>query len=230
MPDIEKRLEAFVRTGHGVIVFPGGVGTAEEILFLLAILLDPENKDVPFPFILSGPAEARSYFQQIDEFIGMTLGAEAQKKYTIIIDNPHAVARTIEEGIQAVRDYRRHNGDTYFYNWLLNIRHDSQKPFIPTHENMLALNLTKDQTTYQLATDLRKAFSGIVAGNVKKSGMQAIEEKGLFQLRGDREILTPLDNLLRAFVDQHRMKIPSNQKYSPCYHILRDHDSGPLRN
>ncbi|MFT4818471.1 MAG: hypothetical protein ACI90S_000834, partial [Marinobacter psychrophilus] len=27
MPDIEKRLEAFVRLGHGVIVFPGGVGT-----------------------------------------------------------------------------------------------------------------------------------------------------------------------------------------------------------
>ena len=30
LPDIEKRLEAFVRCGHGVIVFPGGVGTAEE--------------------------------------------------------------------------------------------------------------------------------------------------------------------------------------------------------
>jgi predicted Rossmann-fold nucleotide-binding protein len=28
MPDIEKRLEAFVRLGHGIIVFPGGVGTA----------------------------------------------------------------------------------------------------------------------------------------------------------------------------------------------------------
>lgn len=27
MPDMEKRLEAFVRVGHGIIVFPGGVGT-----------------------------------------------------------------------------------------------------------------------------------------------------------------------------------------------------------
>src|SRR5690606_3692653 len=35
MPDIEKRLESFVRLGHGIIVFPGGVGTAEEILYLL---------------------------------------------------------------------------------------------------------------------------------------------------------------------------------------------------
>ncbi|HWG76606.1 MAG TPA: nucleotide 5'-monophosphate nucleosidase PpnN, partial [Steroidobacteraceae bacterium] len=43
MPDIEKRLEAFVRMGHGIIVFPGGVGTAEEILYLLGLLLDPAN-------------------------------------------------------------------------------------------------------------------------------------------------------------------------------------------
>ncbi|MEO0579906.1 MAG: pyrimidine/purine nucleosidase domain-containing protein, partial [Pseudomonadota bacterium] len=33
MPDMEKRLEAFVRVGHGIVVFPGGVGTAEEILY-----------------------------------------------------------------------------------------------------------------------------------------------------------------------------------------------------
>ncbi|MGD8783716.1 MAG: nucleotide 5'-monophosphate nucleosidase PpnN, partial [Thioalkalispiraceae bacterium] len=44
MPDIEKRLEAFVRTGHGVVVFPGGVGTAEEILYILGILLHPANQ------------------------------------------------------------------------------------------------------------------------------------------------------------------------------------------
>src|SRR3546814_6120154 len=43
MPDIEKRLESFVRLGHGIIVFPGGVGTAEEILYLLGILLREEN-------------------------------------------------------------------------------------------------------------------------------------------------------------------------------------------
>src|SRR3546814_6288695 len=48
MPDIEKRLESFVRLGHGIIVFPGGVGTAEEILYLLGILLREENAQLPF--------------------------------------------------------------------------------------------------------------------------------------------------------------------------------------
>src|SRR5690606_38616068 len=55
MPDIEKRLEAFVRMAHGVVVFPGGVGTLEEILYLLGLLLDPDNAAQPLPVILTGP-------------------------------------------------------------------------------------------------------------------------------------------------------------------------------
>ena len=43
MPDIEKRLEAFVRIAHGIVIFPGGAGTVEEILYLLAILGDSRN-------------------------------------------------------------------------------------------------------------------------------------------------------------------------------------------
>ncbi|MBM4203652.1 MAG: DUF4478 domain-containing protein, partial [Gammaproteobacteria bacterium] len=43
LPDIEKWLEAFVRLGHAVLVFPGGVGTAEEIFYLLGIVTDPKN-------------------------------------------------------------------------------------------------------------------------------------------------------------------------------------------
>ena len=93
MPDIEKRLEAFVRLGHGVVVFPGGVGTAEEILYLIGILLDPANRDMPFPLIFTGPARTADYFEQIHNFIGATLGPSAQSKYQIIIDDPAAVAR-----------------------------------------------------------------------------------------------------------------------------------------
>ncbi len=81
MPDIEKRLEAFVRIGHGIVVFPGGAGTAEEILYILGILLHPDNAELPFPLIFTGPASAADYFRQIDHFIGVTLGPEAQKLY-----------------------------------------------------------------------------------------------------------------------------------------------------
>ena len=85
MPDIEKRLEAFVRTGHGVVVFPGGAGTAEEILYILGILLHPDNAEMPFPLVFTGPAEAADYFRGVDDFIGATLGSAAVPK-TLLID------------------------------------------------------------------------------------------------------------------------------------------------
>ena len=53
LPDIEKRLEAFVRLGHGIVIFPGGAGTAEELLYLLGILLNKENQGIPFPLVLT---------------------------------------------------------------------------------------------------------------------------------------------------------------------------------
>ena len=57
MPDIEMRLEAFVRVGHAIVVFPGGAGTAEEILYLVGLLMAPENDGLPFPLIFTGQSQ-----------------------------------------------------------------------------------------------------------------------------------------------------------------------------
>jgi len=219
MPDIEKRLEAFVRTGHGIVVFPGGVGTTEEILYILGILLHPDNAKVPFPLVFTGPKCAEDYFEQIDQFIGVTLGEDAQQRYRIIIEDPEQVAREMKDGIQQVRNYRRQESDAYHYNWSLTIDDQFQKPFDPTHENMRQLALNKNQETHLLAANLRRAFSGVVAGNVKEEGILAIEKYGLFELQGDEEILRPLDALLSAFVAQKRMKL-SGAEYVPCYKII----------
>ena len=221
MPDIEKRLEAFVRTGHAIVVFPGGVGTAEEILYVLGILLDPENSRIPFPLILTGPASASGYFEQIDRFIIDTLGPATRPLYRIIIADPDAVARQFQDGIEQVRQFRRKTDDAYYFNWLLKIHLNFQLPFIPTHENMRSLDLRKGQAPYLLASHLRRAFSGIVAGNVKEAGIRAIEEKGVFELRGDARIMQPLDTLLTAFVEQQRMKLPT-RAYNPCYRLIAE--------
>lgn len=219
MPDIEKRLEAFVRCGHGVIVFPGGVGTAEEILYMLGILLHPNNKDVPYPFIFTAGKGSEHYFHTIDKFIGMTLGPEAQSKYRIIVDDPATVAREINKATNEVFRHRKLHKDAYYFNWQLYIEHDLQKPFEPNHENMSQLNLSKDQSPHQLAANLRRAFSGIVAGNVKEQGLKAIAAEGPFKIHGDPEIMEPLDNLLRTFVQQNRMKL-GGKSYTPCYQVI----------
>lgn len=220
LPDIEKRLEAFVRTAHGIVVFPGGAGTAEEILYLLGILLHPDNREMPFPMILTGPQSAKTYFEQIDQFIGETLGAEAQARYQIIIDDPVEVARSISTGIEAVRQYRVDHNDAFYFNWLLKIEKEFQEPFLPTHENMSALALHKNQDCHLLAANLRRAFSGIVAGNVKDDGIRAIEEHGHFELRGEAAVMASMDALLNSFVTQQRMKLPGTV-YVPCYKIIR---------
>ena len=218
LPDIEKRLEAFVRLGHGIVVFPGGAGTAEEILYLLGILLDPANTDQPFPVVFTGPKESAAYFEQLDRFIAVTLGPEAQKRYRIIVGDPPEVAREMRHGLDVVRRRRRRAGDAYNYNWLLKVPAPFQHPFEVTHESMSSLVLSRDLPVHELAANLRRAFSGIVAGNVKEQGIRQIETNGPFNIHGDADIGRPLDELLKAFVAQRRMKLLG--EYKPCYRIV----------
>ncbi|MEJ2399508.1 MAG: nucleotide 5'-monophosphate nucleosidase PpnN [Gammaproteobacteria bacterium] len=157
MPDIEKRLEAFVRTGHGIVVFPGGVGTAEE---------------------------------------------------------------KMAAGMDEIRAFREETNDAFYFNWLLKIDAEFQRPFVPNHENMRNLVLAPDLEKYQLAANLRRVFSGVVAGNVKDEGIRSIEQYGHFEIRGDTRIMAPMDSLLNSFVAQQRMKLPG-KTYVPCYRIIK---------
>ncbi|KFZ31693.1 LOG family protein [Pseudidiomarina salinarum] len=221
LPDIEKRLEAFIRCGHGIVVFPGGVGTAEELLYLLGILMHPENERQVLPVVLTGPASSAAYFDAIDDFIVATLGEAARELYTIIIDDPIAVAKAMKKGVQEVKEYRRETGDSYCFNWTLHIEEPFQRPFIPTHENVRGLSLHRDQEPQLLASALRRAFSSIVAGNVKDEGIRAIRKYGPFEIHGERDMMRKLDVLLRAFVEQGRMKLPGTV-YHPCYRVITD--------
>jgi predicted Rossmann-fold nucleotide-binding protein len=218
MPDMEKRLEAFVRVGHGIIVFPGGVGTAEEILYLLGVLLHPDNHAMPMPVIMTGPASAEAYFRQIDRFVAATLGPAAQARYQIIIDDPEQVARQIRHSLDEVRAFRRQHGDAYYFNWRLVIDREFQRPFRATHQSMAALNLNEDQPKHELAANLRRVFSGIVSGNVREDTALEIEQSGPFVIDGSSRIMKLLDDLLAAFVAERRMKIASAD-YIPCYRI-----------
>jgi len=170
LPDIEKRLEAFVRIA-------------------------------------------------LDKFIEDTLGDDARRHYQIIIDDAPLVAQTIKKSMQKVTEYRRAIGDAYSFNWSLKIDEPFQYPFIPNHENMANLILTKDQPAQELASNLRRVFSGIVGGNVKDEGIKSIEEFGPFQLKGEKQLMKKVDVLLESFIKQGRMKLPGTV-YTPCYKII----------
>lgn len=218
LPDIEKRLEAFVRLAHCIIVFPGGVGTAEEVLYVLSLLLHPDN-DRHLPVIFAAPEGREDYFEALTGFIDRTLGAEAGKLYQVITGRPDRVAREARKAVERVQRHRRSTQEAYYFNWSLNISPDLQEPFEPSHENMAALRLFPDQPPHELAAQLRCAFSGIVAGNVKASGLRRIAAHGPYRLQGDLALMAELDSLLRRFVSQGRMKL-GDQPYRPCYELV----------
>jgi hypothetical protein len=83
---------------------------------------------------------------------------------------------------------------------------------------MARLELHRDLDPHLMAANLRRAFSGIVAGNVKEHGIHAIEQHGPFELRGDKKVMGLLDDLLSAFVAQRRMKLAG--EYRPCYRLV----------
>lgn len=217
LPDIEKRLEAFVRTAHAIIVFPGGAGTAEEVLYLLGILMHPRNAGVGLPLILTGPETSRGWLEAVDAFLVTALGDEVRAHYQLVIGDAETAATTTAAGVRGVRRARRRTGDAFYYNWLLDIPFEFQTPFAPTHEAMAGLRLQRDRPVHELAADLRRAFSGIVAGNVKEPGLRAVREHGPFRLQADATLLRPLDTLLERFVADGRMKLIG--EYVPCYEI-----------
>ena len=219
LPDIEKRLEAFVRIAHGIVVFPGGVGTAEEILYLLGLLVNPNNDDFPFPVIFTGQKRNEDYFGQIHEFIGLTLGKTAQQRYQIIIDDPERVGHLMRKSIKKVMKHRRITSDAFYFNWLLNIAREFQEPFIPTHKSMRELEINRKMPLHLLAANLRRAFSGIVAGNVKEDGVRQVARHGPFELTGDPKLIRPFEALLDSFVREGRMKL-AGKRYVPSYRVV----------
>ena len=217
LPDIEKRLEAFVRAAHCIVVFPGGPGTAEEVLYLLGILMHPENATNPVPLILTGPESSAAWFEALEALLLAAFGPAVRDYYTIIIDDPEAVAWTAKEGMKAVRRARINSGDAFYFNWTLHIPPALQQPFSPSHEAMAGLRLTDDAEPHALAADLRRAFSGIVAGNVKESGVRAVQRHGPFLIHAEARLKGPLDALLQHFVAAGRMKLKG--AYTPCYRL-----------
>lgn len=216
LPDIEKRLEAFVRLGHSLIIFPGGPGTAEELLFILSLKLHPANRRNILPLILTGNKDSAPYFDTLEKFLITCFGPEITRCYTRIDNDPKAVAEEVNKSLKTVTDHRTLLHDSYSFNWLLKIPDLLQHPFKVTHENMAALDLHRDQEPWKLAANLRAAFSGIVSGNVKEEGTAAVAKNGPFRLHGDPEIIAGMETLMQDFIDQGRILL-SGREYTPCY-------------
>ncbi len=107
MPDIEKRLEAFVRARHAIVVFPGGAGTAEEILYLLGFGCSIQRESAAAAGRVPGPAVSRRilWSDPILQFVRSVRQRRALYKIVIGRDPPQA-ARDAARGVEIGREYR----------------------------------------------------------------------------------------------------------------------------
>ena len=65
---------------------------------------------------------------------------------------------------------------------------------------MAGLDLSEELPSHTLAVNLRRAFSGIVSGNIREETIAMVEANGPFELRGSPRVAALLDELLRDFV------------------------------
>jgi len=214
LPDVEKRLEAFMRIGNGVMIFPGGAGTAEEFMTALSIKMHARNKDQMIPLMLTGPEESASYVEALDEFAQTAFGSDVRKHYEVRIGDPVGAADTMERMMEDTRIGREINDDSQVWNSTMYFPEELQQPFHSTHANVKALQLRRDQPAHILAAETRKLFKALVNGSVTPPGRKQIQEQGKFQISGDPVVIEALDTLMRRFVAEKRMHVDT---YEPCY-------------
>ena len=138
----------------------GGVGMAGIARVLLNLGYQVTGSDIK-----AGAATRALADQGAEIFVGHA--AENIERADVVVvstavaaDNPEVVAQTMTTGLIQVRKYRKTHKDAFYYNWLLQIQPEFQQPFDPTHENMAALHLHRDQPKHLLAANLRRARSG----------------------------------------------------------------------
>lgn len=222
-PDMEKRLEAFMRTGQGLVVFPGGIGTLEETMYLLSITLHAENKhNSAIPVVFTGPESAKGYYENFIAFLNETIGPEAGHyvQERLILGDPKAAA---DKALTAIshRDTQRDKDDVAdrfdpLFDQHLTIPKISQKPFAPTAENIESLN----NFFQKQETDQAEPRKDVIAARVrqlvhvvfrmtlnKRAGMAGMAGIEGAELKLPNSIRQPLQQLLESARQAGRLKV-----------------------
>lgn len=208
-PTIEQRMEAFIRASHRGRAHPGGPGTIEEIMTMLAVLSTPGNEKIPFSFELVEESGGR-YFKQLDEYLTLCFKDALDGLYEVFCCDPQTYARHVAETTRKL-SMRYLWNDNFFFEERL------QHPFEVTFESMEALDLSRDQEAFSLLINLRRFFSAVVHLSVKDPDMLDAwgDERPL--IRGDKDILRATDELVRKLERQGR--IHEDVKYARPYRV-----------
>ena len=208
-PDFSQKLEKILSQAPGFVEQSFGAP-------LLTRKLPALGRDIAE----QSPDTEAVAFQELEQFLVDCLGRGVTQHYQIIVGSSEEVGRSIRKAVENVHAHRRSSQQAYYFNWELQIPPELQEPFVPTHDEMASLQLRAKRPGHQLASALRCAFSGLVAGNVKAFGIEQVRAHGPYKLSGDANLLSSMDRLLQMLVREQRMKLGEGERdYQPCYQL-----------
>lgn len=208
-PTIEERMEAFIRASHRGKVHPGGAGTVEEILTMLALLSMPDNKGIPYEFDLVEQGGG-VYFKELVEYLNTCFGDSLDGLYNVHVGTARSYANYVAYQTQ-------HLNTRYLWNDDLVFEPRIQEPFEVTFDSMEGLDLSRDQEPFSLLINLRRFFSGVVHLTVKDPDMLDSWGDDRPLITGDKNILAATDQLVRKLAKQGRIHPSKSNK--PAYRI-----------
>ncbi len=208
-PAIEQRMEAFIRASHRGRAHPGGPGTIEEIMTMLALLSMPQNRDIPYEFDLVERPES-PYFRELTDYFKICFGNELDDLYTLHRGSPQQYAKHVTQTTRKLSMHYLWNDDLTFDTLI-------QEPFEVSFESMEALDLSRNQEAFSLLINLRRFFSAIVHLSVKDPDMMDNwgDERPL--IRGDNDILKATHELVKKL--EHQGRIHQERKYATPYRV-----------
>ncbi|MDP4007929.1 MAG: DUF3412 domain-containing protein [Candidatus Peregrinibacteria bacterium] len=213
LPDIEKRMETFLRVCHRLRVHPGGAGTLEEIMFVLATLLHPKNQGLHFPVDLVERVDGQ-YMPVVENYL-QTLSRNAIPNGMMNFHHktPHDYGEYLLGTNPEIDTTSLWRDSSNMY-----VPHELVEPFEISFEAMEGLNLhRKDQELWQLCAQLSKFFSALVWLTVKKPEVlrEWQSQNQVPLVSGDRDLVLATHDLARSFAQQGRMhlKVPLEEAY-----------------
>ena len=198
-PDVEKRMEAFIRAAHRGRIHPGGAGTAEELLTMLGVLSHPANADIAYPLDLVERPDG-DYMRHLTDWLRTCFGDALDHLFSVHQDSARAYAEHVH-GTNAELDW------TELWNDRLYFPPEMQQPFQVTFASMEGLDLSRDQSPFQLLVNLRRFFSALVYLAVKFPDEAEAWGGELPRIHGDPDILRATDDLIRWFDAAGRMQL-----------------------
>lgn len=214
--DIEARMEVFLRLSQEGVAFPGGVGTFEEIMTNLGVLMHPKNSGIDYPFYLleRRQGSGESYMDRAKDFLNTCFGDKIDDFYKVRSvkgDFESVVKEMVSERIR--RGY--YSSPKPLWNETLFIPDEIGEPFHPTPDRISKLNLSSVTTTedaFRLMVDLRRFFSAVVHWTVKDQPGFRGWNGDRPALKGDLKVLQGAHDMVSSFMRAGRIPLVINKE------------------